>query len=502
MQRFFRSCITAMIAVFCLLSMVMPGIRAEETGLAQDISGKELVVESSPFISRERLFDKQFRYYTKGTGLSYLKLSHEQGLGSLYFMFTRYFGTFTVTNEDTGEKVFCGTNRFIREFVDLVSLFGTAPKTVTVAFDAENVCIQELYVFTEGQVPGFVEQWQAPVEGKTDLLLFSTHADDEHLFFAGVLPYYAGERDYQVQTVYLTDHHNSHGEVRNREALAGLWTVGVDTYPVFGEFADLYAVSKWEAYERLAAAGYTRDEMLSFVVEQIRRFKPKVVVTHDFAGEYGHGQHMIYAELVAEAVRISMDPEMFPESADIYGVWDVPKTYIHLLTDNQIFMNWDKPLESFGGKTAFEMSIYHGFQCHESQVEDFRYYYNGYTKARDLPKWNPCYYGLYRSTVGADLKKNDFFENLLSYEEEAVELERQRAEEEARLKEEQEEAIRQQEQQRLQAEEAARLLEARQREALAREAAQQRNHVAILAAVSVLILSLIAVIFRIKNGRK
>jgi LmbE family N-acetylglucosaminyl deacetylase len=46
------------------------------------------------------------------------------------------------------------------------------------------------------------------LEGGADLVLFSAHGDDEHLFFAGLLPTYAEERGYRVQVVYLTDHRN------------------------------------------------------------------------------------------------------------------------------------------------------------------------------------------------------------------------------------------------------------------------------------------------------
>jgi hypothetical protein len=66
-----------------------------------------------------------------------------------------------------------------------------------------------------------------------------------------------------------------------------------------------------------------------------------------------------------------MDPDQFPDSAQTYGLWDTPKAYFHLLKDNQIIMDWDRPLESFGGKTAFEVSIYQGFASHKTQVPDF-----------------------------------------------------------------------------------------------------------------------------------
>ncbi len=496
MRRVLKACVALLI---CFVILLPPGgnyARAEETKLAEDIS-KSAVAGASRFYNDYFLFDGGFQNYAKAEGPAYFELKHEKGIGSVYISFPYNYGEFTVTNEDTGVQVLCGSNGFLHEFVDMTELFGTAPQAVTISFAFSGVCIEELCVFTEGQVPDFVEKWKLPVEGTTDLILFSTHADDEHLFFAGTLPYYAKERGYQVQVVYLTDHHNRMGNVRNREALGGLWAVGVDTYPVFGPFPD-FKVSIYEVYDNFERMGYSRNDLLGYVVEQIRRFKPKVVVGHDFAGEYGHSQHMVYAEMLSEAVKISMDPSAFPESAEKYGVWDVPKTYIHLLEDNSIVMDWDQPLNSFDGQTAFEVSINRGFQAHRSQINAFRYYYDGYQKAADLPQWNPCYFGLYRSTVGPDINKNDFFENVSSHGEDA-----KRAEEEAaRLKAEQEEAARLAEEERLRAEEAERAEQARQKAALDREAARQRNHVVILAAGSILLLSLIALVFRIKNCGK
>ena len=136
------------------------------------------------------------------------------------------------------------------------------------------------------------------------------------------------------------------------------------------------------------------------------------------------------------------------------GLWDVPKAYFHLYEENPIVMDWDQPLESFDGETAFEVSVYRGFQCHRSQIADFAWYYTGFPNAISLTKYNPCYYGLYRSTVGQDVEKNDFFENVPTYAQERK-AEEERLAEEARLKAEEEARIKAEEEARRQAEEEA-----------------------------------------------
>ena len=113
--------------------------------------------------------------------------------------------------------------------MDLDALFGHCPETVTLSFDSGPVPLLEVSLFTDGALPDWVQQWEPPVEDGADLVLFSTHADDEQLFFAGVLPYYAGELGYRVQVVYLTNHRNlsKNPNLRCHEALDG--QIGLDS---------------------------------------------------------------------------------------------------------------------------------------------------------------------------------------------------------------------------------------------------------------------------------
>ena len=460
-----------------LLLMLLPvlSVGAEEME-AKNISGKELVVAANR-VNKDRIFDGDQVNSQKLVSESYVTLQHEDGIGSVYLLFNLEYGDYTIKNEDTGETVTCGQYRYLHDFVDLVALFGSAPKSVTISFPQESGQFNELYVFTEGKVPQWVQIWEQPVDHETDLVLFSTHCDDEQLFFAGVLPYYAAELDYQVQVVYLTISRN-HSTRRAHEALDGLWTVGIRNYPVYNDFGDYKAPTMDKAYSIYKFMGVEEPQLLEYVVENIRRFKPKVAIGHDIInGEYSHGAHMLYADLLVKALEITNDPEQYPESAEKYGLWDVPKTYLHLYPENPIVMDWDQPLESFDGMTAYEVTKELGFPCHVSQVSGFLWYMAGADTAAEVAQYSPCEYGLYRSTVGPDVKKNDFFENVPTHAqdkilaEEAIrqaEEEARRAEEEARLaeeariREEAEEQARKEAQEKLLAEEAAAIQQRKQ----------------------------------------
>lgn len=349
--------------------------------------------------------------YTKIADGGSVIISSEEGISSLYIIFDRIYGEWTLSDGVT--DVVCGQNFFLHEYVDVAELFGYLPMSLKLTFSGHDCWLSELHIFGDSEVPEWVQRWEPPCE-EADLMLVSTHIDDEQLFFAGILPYYAGERGLAVQVVYFTDPFTYHD--RPHEQLNGLWMVGVRNYPVSGEFIDKYSEAAEDAYAHQKARGFEREDMVRFQVEMIRRFRPQVIVGHDVNGEYGHGQHIINCETLMEALELAADASYDQESAAEYDVWETPKTYIHLWEENPIVMDWDVPLEAFDGKTAFQVSQ-EGFLCHHSQQWTwFRSWMFGnkgeITKAAEIKKYSPCLYGLYRTNVGLDSVGSDMFENI------------------------------------------------------------------------------------------
>ena len=416
MKLLLRKLILGLLTVSILLSLHIP-VFARNASQATEISSTSLIVDRSGFPSPKYLFNNKFWETQVTEDRAHLTLEYKDGIGSLYLSFMNAYGEYTIINNDSGDTYTAGKDLFIHEFIDLTACFGAAPSSVTISFENGPAQLHELDVFTEGTVPDSVQKWTHPEEGKVDLILFSSHSDDDQLFFAGLLPYYAVERDYQVLVIYLTDHYNT-APGRRHEVLTGLWAVGVKTYPIFGHYEDFGdATTAEEAFRKFARYGHSQEEMTNFVVEQLRRFKPMVAVGHDLKGEYGHAQHRAYAKMLTDAVEISGDAACHPESADQYGIWDVPKTYIHLYKENPIVMDWDQPMKSFNGMTPYQVSKKLGFPAHVSQQKGWGWYYDGKDTAKQIKEYSPCEYGLYRTTVGPDTGKQDMFENLTSHAE-------------------------------------------------------------------------------------
>ena len=431
----------------------------------------DAAVEAEGFSRPGNLCDGDRANYASASGPALVTLTREGGMAGVYIEFDRLPQPWTLTVPETGERLACGQEGFLHEYVDLSALEGGLPDRVVLEFD-QGAEIGEVYAFSSGELPGWVQRWEPPCE-QADLLLISSHSDDEQLFFAGVLPYYAMERQLSVQVAYVVQHFEANGTADHRrphEQLDGLWTVGVRNYPVMSQFPDLYAESKdrdkalAQAKAVYQRAGYRYEDFVDYLTWCLRRFQPLVVVSHDLDGEYGHGTHVLCAAALGDALDRAADPEQETEGG--YGPWQVEKTYLHLYPENQIIMDWDTPLDSLGGRTPFQVTR-EGFDCHKSQhwTWFYRWIYGTsakpVTKAADITSYSPCLYGLYQTQVGPDTAGGDFFEHVQTYAQRA-QAEAERLAEEERLAREAAEAKRQ-------AELAAQAEAQRQEQLLARE---------------------------------
>lgn len=412
---------------FCLVLILT--VFVPQKVYAGEAAYTEVKAEAEGFQNEKHLFDDNTNTYTKTLSDNQITLSYEEGIRAVYIKFDRVPAKWTLINNDTTETITCGKNGFLHEFVDVKANWETLPEEITLSFEEDTV-IADVYGFTDGEIPSWVQIWEPPCEA-ADLLLVSSHSDDEQLFFLGMLPYYAGERGMKVQVAYVIQHFEVNGvqnHQRPHEQLDGLWTVGVKNYPVMSDFPDLYAQSKnrneafTQAEKVFESAGVTYDDFIAYLTECIRRFKPAVVVSHDLDGEYGHGTHVLAASALTEAIESAKDENKYVDSAKEYGTWEIQKLYLHLYEENKIEMNYDVPLDYFDGKTAYEVSC-EGFACHKSQHWTWFYKWiygsedNPYTKATQIKTYSPCKFGLYYTTVGVDVNGGDFFENAVTHEE-------------------------------------------------------------------------------------
>ena len=360
-----------------------------------------------------KLCDGMYTTYWEGekSANPWITITADQPVYGLYLCFQLMPDRYAVQREKGGswETVYEGDTRYHHMYYPLdgvkhIRIYASAAGKKTV------MGFNEVFVFGQGDVPAWVQRWE-PTQEKADILFLAAHPDDEMLFLGGALAWYGVDQQRKVVVAYLTKSNTT----RRSEALNGLWTMGIRNYPVFGEFRDTYSKSgkAKDAYKDTGG----KDKVQGWVTELYRRFEPEVVVTQDLNGEYGHPQHKMIADAATAAYTQAADPAAFPESAGIYGTWQVKKLYLHLYGDKEerTRFNWDVPLDSLGGMTVNEKAeeAYAQHITQKGQGKKFNGKMVYFSVAEYGGKRYPnTSFGLYASETGPDEKHDDFLENI------------------------------------------------------------------------------------------
>lgn len=359
---------------------------------ARDITHECTFVRKSSQVNFKPLQDRNYASYYTMNQHRIVEIHAQEDVSGVYLQFFRYTHPLDVQVEQDGEWLPVATTdgTYLTAYIPLPE---GARKVRIVNESGKQVTLAEITLFGAGEKPKRIPEWEAP--GKADLLLVSTHPDDELLWFGGLLPTYAGEKDLAVQVAYLVP---SVG-YRRLELLDGLWHCGVERYPLFLEMQDKRAPNLKKQYEL-----WNRNTLLDKVVAAIRQVQPEVIVTQDVHGEYGHGAHRACADACMQAIRDAADATKYKKSAKEYGVWQAKKLYLHLYEENQLRFDWHVPLAAFDGKDGLTVAT-EALAFHKSQIL-------GGWEMEDGGENDNALFGLYFTTVGEDVKKDDLMENI------------------------------------------------------------------------------------------
>lgn len=344
----------------------------------------------------------------------WISIHSETPMYGLYLCFRQMPSAFeiqTLTIQGEGEeaeavweKLMPGDTRFQHTCYELPGV--TDIRIMSLQESSHKMGFNEVFVFGEGTMPGWVQRWEE-TEEKADILFFSAHPDDELIFFGGAIPTYAAEMKKRVVVAYLSWSNTT----RRSEALNGLWSMGVTHYPEFGGFSDSYSKTAKEAYKK---AG--KDKVLAWVTEMYRKHQPEVVVTHDIDGEYGHGQHKMMADAAIQGYSLAAEADQYPDSAAEYGLWQVKKLYIHLYGDAELQtrFDWNVPLESLGGRTGLQAAAdaYALHKTQESASVKINKKWHRLSVEETGSVWPNTAFGLYATQVGPDESHTDFLEHI------------------------------------------------------------------------------------------
>ncbi len=345
-----------------------------------------------------RLTDVRYSTVWQGTRKSWVEMALPEDMAcyGLYLCFGGVLTDWEIQKQNADgkwETIYTPEDVFYHHFVPLPGLtqlrvFSNPDKP------KQPLAISEIRLLGEGTLPGWVQVWHR-MKGKADLMVIVAHPDDEYLFMGGTIPYYAGELRKKVIVTYLVNTHS----MRKSELLDGLWHCGVQDYPEIGTLKGNYLLSLKKAYEL-----WNEGQIKTRITRLIRQYKPDVLVTHDVKGEYGHAAHRVAADVSKKCLLLTRDHGYDTQSILEHGAWQISKLYLHLYPENQIAMDWRRPLSAFSGRTAIELAD-EAFRMHISQQK-------GVYTMENVKKYDNSLFGLYHSDVGPDVLKDDFFENL------------------------------------------------------------------------------------------
>ena len=210
--------------------------------------------------------------------------------------------------------------------------------------------------------------------------------------------------------------------IRYDELRCAAWNYGLRYEPLFGGFIDVNSGTMTNTpygtntinvtWDFWAGVGFRGDgtnaeagkaRAINYVAEQIRRYRPDVIMTHDLNGETGNDNHKATAYAVTRAFFVAADPTATATNLVGLPPWQAQKLYVHLYPDQPALprilgnpvCDLDQPNAAPGRDHRPDLSCVPGARA----VDRRRVYNPGFYKSLTLPsEW----WGLYASTVGPD----------------------------------------------------------------------------------------------------
>lgn len=301
---------------------------------------------------------------------------------------------FTITQYDAARNVLSTITQSETDTGFYANVYPVAAgaKYISVKFSQPGQGIMKIRVWDGGELPATAVTWQPPHED-CELMVISTHMDDEWLWFGGIIPYYDTVLGHDVQVVYMTNC----GRLRYAECMNALGVAGVNTHPIFLGLVD----ERIDSLSQTLAHWGGQEAVTRLMVELIRTRKPEVILTHDWDGEYGHNQHILTSRCMETVIEAAADPSLYPELGE---AWQVQKLYRHLEKKCPIEFDWHQSFPELGGRTLLQTAD----DAMQENASQTRYY-----QVKDHGEYDNAKFGLSYSTVGDDVEHRDLFENVV-----------------------------------------------------------------------------------------
>lgn len=245
-----------------------------------------------------------------------------------------YFEWYTLPRQYTLEE-YNGAGELIssyenQPFVNSYYSIDDAVTSLKLVFQSD-AALSTVRVYGDGVLPQDVQLWQPTLE-KADLLYIASTPQAAVTDFYGVIAAYTVEHEIPSALVILA----KESRTMQEGLLAGLWQMGIVSYPQFGDFAALNN----DAYKRVRGS-WGASATTKFIQSVLEQYSAKVVLTHTPDSQAYDAAAQYCAEIVQDVTEDG--------GADAYPA--LQKLY-YAAPYGATTLDWTLPLVRFSGATA------------------------------------------------------------------------------------------------------------------------------------------------------
>ncbi len=323
--------LTLLVALLLCLGICSVALANEDSGEAEDLTAACGIILPEALANKAyRITDSAIESYQAFTAKHTLEIDLPADLiaQGVYFEWYTLPNEYTLEQYDSSGALVSSSSS--QPFVNCYYQIEESVTVLKLAFysDAE---LSTVRVYGEGALPLSVQLWQQQPD-TADLLLIASTPQAAVTDFFGVLASYTVEHQIPTALVVLAKDTRTMQE----GLLAGLWKLGITSYPRFGSFVNLNS----DSYKR------TRGEWgvgasTKFIQSVLGQYGARVVLTHS------PGEDMAYdaaAQYCAEVVQGVLE-----SSAKDYP--SVQKLYL-ANPEGATTLNYETPLIAYEGNTA------------------------------------------------------------------------------------------------------------------------------------------------------
>ena len=259
-------------------------------------------------------------------------------------------------------------------------------------FSPQTFSISEINVLSKDDVNAYIP---LTIPEKADVLAILAHTGDETVYLPGLIPYSSGLNCRTSLLVFAS----AKNRQQIKETLDSIRITGESSQPVFLSYRYFFLEPK---FERFKAKIWDKKSLQKDIVENIRKYKPEIIITNSSEGEDEDMMRSFLSDMVQDSFDKVSKKNQYSDSYELFGIWEPKKLYEHAIESDNESTCIDVNIEEAALNNCSCISL------SKQSLHNYRtlavFHYSIDNTALSLK--------LVKSSIGPDTLKNDLFENV------------------------------------------------------------------------------------------